>query len=172
MTTSCKRAYAIPKSAAPRAPFPTAGHYWPIPPQETLKHSSVSVSVGCLGSGAHKVCLSPPSIPSRNAIWFQMQIHPSYHLAGTSPPPLDEGHLLTDTPVPTVLLDFLWSWMWGISSPSSSEVQPLLLTLDVGYFLLAPCCFNAATNNSTPQMKRRSGSLEDRPQYSAKILYG
>ena len=46
-----------------------------------------------------------------------------------------------------------WPWMWG-------------------YFLLAPCCFNAATNNSTPEMKRRSGSLEDRPQYSANILYG
>ena len=33
-----------------------------IPPQETLKHSSVSVSVGLLGPGAHKVCLSPLSI--------------------------------------------------------------------------------------------------------------
>ena len=31
--------------------------------QETLKHSSVSVSVGSLGPGAHKVCLSPLSIP-------------------------------------------------------------------------------------------------------------
>ena len=30
--------------------------------QETLKHSSVSVSVGSLGPGSHKVCLSPPSI--------------------------------------------------------------------------------------------------------------
>ena len=32
------------------------------PLQETLKHSSVSVSVGSLGPGAHKVCLSPVGI--------------------------------------------------------------------------------------------------------------
>ena len=46
MVTSSKRAYAIPRSAAPRAPVPVAGHCWPGPPQETLRHSSVSVSVG------------------------------------------------------------------------------------------------------------------------------
>ena len=40
MATSSKRAYAVPKSAAPRAP--EAIHCWPTPPQETLKHSSVS----------------------------------------------------------------------------------------------------------------------------------
>ena len=45
MAISSKRAYAIPKSAAARAPVPVAVHCWPIPPQETLKHSSVSVSV-------------------------------------------------------------------------------------------------------------------------------
>ena len=43
MATSSKRAYAIPRSAAPRAPAPGAGHCWPTPPQETLKHSSVSI---------------------------------------------------------------------------------------------------------------------------------
>ena len=43
MPTSSKRAYAIPWSAAPRAP--AAGHCWPIPPQETLKHSSDSISL-------------------------------------------------------------------------------------------------------------------------------
>ena len=65
MATSSKRAYAIPKSAASRAPTPAAVHSWPVPPQETLKHSSGSVSVGFLGPGAHKVCLSPPSISGR-----------------------------------------------------------------------------------------------------------
>ena len=50
MATSSKRAYAMPRSAAPRAP---AGvHCRPGPPQETLTHSSVSVSVGSLGPGA------------------------------------------------------------------------------------------------------------------------
>ena len=41
--TSSKRACAIPKSAAPRAPAPATVHCWPIPPQETLRHSSVSL---------------------------------------------------------------------------------------------------------------------------------
>ena len=35
MATSSKRAYAIPMSAAPRAPVHAAGHSWSIPPQET-----------------------------------------------------------------------------------------------------------------------------------------
>ena len=59
MVTSSKRAYAIPKSAAPRAPPSYTVHCWHVPPQETLKHSSGSVSVGSVGPGTHKVCLSP-----------------------------------------------------------------------------------------------------------------
>ena len=70
MATSSKRAYAIPKSAAPRAPAPVAVHCWPVPPQEILKHSSVSVSVGSLGTGAHKVCLCPLSISGRYGVWL------------------------------------------------------------------------------------------------------
>ena len=58
MVTISKRAYAIPRSTAPRAPAPAAVHGWPVPPQETLKHSSGSVSVGSLGPGADKVCLN------------------------------------------------------------------------------------------------------------------
>ena len=54
MATSSKRAYATPKSAAPRAPVPVAVHCWPVPPQKMLKHSSISVSVGSLGPGAYK----------------------------------------------------------------------------------------------------------------------
>ena len=176
IVTSCKRAYAISKTAACRALVPTVVHCWPIPPQGMLKHSSVLVSVGCLGPGAHKVCLSPLSVPSGNVVWFQMQIHPSYDLAGASPPPLEEGHLLTAAPVPTVLLGFLWAWTWGISSCSSSDVQPLLLTCSWRRVFPLGCSLlqslRAASNNSIPQMKRRSGPLEDRPQYSAKILYG
>ena len=70
MVTSPKRAYVIPRSTAPRASVPAAAHCWPIPPQETPKHSSVSVSVGPLGPGAHKVCLSPLSISGRYGVWF------------------------------------------------------------------------------------------------------
>ena len=43
MVTSSKRAYAITKSAVPRTPAPEAVHCWPTSPQETLKHSSVTV---------------------------------------------------------------------------------------------------------------------------------
>ena len=46
MATSSERAYAIPRSTAPRAPAPAAVHCWPVPLQEILKHSSGSVSVG------------------------------------------------------------------------------------------------------------------------------
>ena len=43
MVTSSKRSYAMPRSAALRAPAPAAGHCWPVPLQETLKYSSGSV---------------------------------------------------------------------------------------------------------------------------------
>ena len=62
MATSSKRAYAIPRYISARAPAPAAVHCRPVPPQETLKHSSGSVSVESLGPGAYKVCLSPLSI--------------------------------------------------------------------------------------------------------------
>ena len=43
MVTSSKRAYVIPRAAARRAPAPVAGPCWPIPPQETLKHSKAGL---------------------------------------------------------------------------------------------------------------------------------
>ena len=65
MVTSSKRTYAI---LTPRAPVPVADHCQPIPLQETLKHSSVSLSVGSLGSDVHKVCLSPLSVSGGNGV--------------------------------------------------------------------------------------------------------
>ena len=53
-----------------QSPAPAAVHCWPVPPKETLKRSSASVSVGPLGPGAHKVCLSPLSISGGNGVWF------------------------------------------------------------------------------------------------------
>ena len=70
MVTSSKRAYAIPRPSAPRGPAPAAGHCWPISLRETLKHSAVSVSVGFLGPGVHKVCLSPLTISGGFGFWF------------------------------------------------------------------------------------------------------
>ena len=78
MATSSKRAYAVPRPAASRAPAPAAGHRRAIPPQETLKHSSGSVSVGSLGPGAHEVCLSPLNISGGYDIWFKMWFCPFY----------------------------------------------------------------------------------------------
>ena len=68
MATSSKRAYAMPKSAAPGAPAPVTVHCWPTPPQEMLKHSSVSVSVGSLGPGVHKVFLRPLCVFGGNGV--------------------------------------------------------------------------------------------------------
>ena len=48
-----------------QSPVPATEHYQPIPPQETLKHNSVSVSVG---SWVLRICLSPLSISGRNGV--------------------------------------------------------------------------------------------------------
>ena len=60
MATSSKRAYAIPKSAAPRAPDLDLHR----------RCSQFSVSVGSLGPGVHKVCLSPLSVSGEYGVWF------------------------------------------------------------------------------------------------------
>ena len=92
MMTSSKRVYAIPKSASPRAPAPVAGHCWPVPPQEMLTHSSVSVSVGFL-------------VPTR-FVWA-LWVSP----AGLG---FDSKHEFAP---PTILLGLLLCpWAWGISS--------------------------------------------------------
>ena len=41
MVTSSKRAYAIPRSTAPRAPAPAAVHCWPTPPLNTVLSQSL-----------------------------------------------------------------------------------------------------------------------------------
>ena len=69
MVTSSKSAYAILRSAAPSAPTPEAGHCWLGTPQETLRHSSGSASVGSLGPDENKVCLSPPRISGGYGVW-------------------------------------------------------------------------------------------------------
>ena len=82
VVTSSKRVYAIPRSTAPRAPAPAAVHCWPIPPQKTIKHSSVSVSMGSLGPSAHKVCLNPLSISVRYGFDYKWNFTPSTILLG------------------------------------------------------------------------------------------
>ena len=94
LASSSKRAYVITGSTAPRAPTLASVHCRPMSPQETLKHSSVSVSVGSPGSGVQwGLILNVNS--------------PSYSFAGASPLPLNVGYLLIAPPVSTVLLGFL-----------------------------------------------------------------
>ena len=87
LATSSKRAYAIPRSAAPRAPVPVAGHCWSLPPEEKLRHSS--------GSGlwvGHVFCALPRSEQLRQpGAW---QVHCPSGPASQSPP----GSLLLDFP--------------------------------------------------------------------------
>ena len=68
MVTSSKKAYAIPRYTASRAP--AAVHWWSVHPLETLKHSSGSDPVGFLGSCAHEFCFSPPSVSGGYGVWF------------------------------------------------------------------------------------------------------
>ena len=61
MATSSKRAYAIPRSTAPRAPAPqqsTADPYLLNRQPNTV----LAQSLGSLGPGVHKVCLNPLSV--------------------------------------------------------------------------------------------------------------
>ena len=57
IATSFKMSLAY--TAEMSAPAPAAGHCWPNPPQETLKHCSGSVCVQSLGPGAHKGLFGP-----------------------------------------------------------------------------------------------------------------
>ena len=60
MATSSKRTYAIPRSAAPRAPAPEAGHCWPVPSQVSSVHSVMPNSLQPHGSQqANLPCPSP-----------------------------------------------------------------------------------------------------------------
>ena len=49
-------------------PYPCGRPLLTLPLQETLKHSSGSVSVGSLGPGAYKACLRPPSVSDRYGV--------------------------------------------------------------------------------------------------------
>ena len=93
MVTSSKRAYAISRFTATRAPGPAAAYCWPVPPKETLKHSSGSISVGLLGPSVHKVCLSCPSVSGGDGVCYETRFCPYYHLAGTSPLHLEVEYL-------------------------------------------------------------------------------
>ena len=52
-------------------PAPVAGHCWPIPPQETLKHSKAGLTQSLRGLLVCTMfCLSPLSVSGGYEIWF------------------------------------------------------------------------------------------------------
>ena len=133
MVTSSKRDYDI---LTPRAP--AADHRRPVSPQETLKHSSVSVSVRSLGPGVHKFFLSPLSVSSGNKFDSKCEFTPPIILLGfsfalghgVSPHSHSSAYCLTGVSL---------TWTWVSPYSRSSEAQPQLLTLDMGYlFRTAP----------------------------------
>ena len=92
--TSSKKAYAIPRSAASRAPADATSHCSPIPPQETHKHSKAGLAQSLWGLLVHtSVYLSTISISDRYRVWFWTWFRSPCHLAGASPLPLDMGYL-------------------------------------------------------------------------------
>ena len=92
--TSSNRDYATPRTAASRAPATVAGHCWPVPLQETFKHSKAVLAQSLLGLlVCTRFCLSPLNIPGGYGVWFLMRFHPSYLLSGAFPLPLDVGYL-------------------------------------------------------------------------------
>ena len=93
MVTSSMRAYATPRTAAPRVPALAAGHCWPVPPQETLKHSKTGLAQSLLGL----LC-------AQGFVWA---LRASLASMG-----FDSKH---DFAPSTILLGFLLCpWIWGI----------------------------------------------------------
>ena len=62
MATFSKRAYAVPKPAAPRAPVPVAIHCWPVPPQEMIEQFCLSLC-GAPGSWCTQGLFEPSERP-------------------------------------------------------------------------------------------------------------
>ena len=121
MATSSKKAYAVPRSAAPRAPSPWQSTL-PVPPQEMLKHSSVLVSVGVSVFWCTQGLFEPSEHFWQEWGLILNAILPPYHLAGASPLFLDVGHRLTVARALRSHCSCIYHlaraslpWTWGIS---------------------------------------------------------
>ena len=96
MAVSSKRAYATPRSDAPRAPGPVAGHCWPVPPQETLKHSKAGLVQSLWGLLVCTRCW---------ALWASMYTHLDNVLVWS----LDSGRRFSSVQFScSVVSDSLW----------------------------------------------------------------
>ena len=71
MVTFSTRAYAIRRSLALRAPSPAAGHFWPVPPQATLKPSKAGLAQSLESfPGVQKVLFEPSECLRWVWVWF------------------------------------------------------------------------------------------------------
>ena len=120
MVTSFKRSHVC--TATLSAPSPAAGHHQPTP---------------LLGPGAHKICLSPLSVSGRNGFVSTREFAPPTILLGLLLCPSMWG--ISSQPLQHLLCYWGFSDLGHGVSPHgrSSEVQLLLLILDVGYLLTA-----------------------------------
>ena len=120
-----------PRSAAARGPVPAAGRCWPVTPQETLKHSKVGL------------------VQSLQGLWVLVWLHPSYHLVGASPLPLDMGYFFFFLVGSNILLSvvvqqwaeiFEFSWEKMREHPST---PPSLCNVDMStHGFLFTCLFS------------------------------
>ena len=74
-------------------PYPEALPLQQSTADSYLKHSSGSVSMGSLGPGVHKICLSPPSIFGRYGFDSKQDLTPNTYLLRLLLCPLDIGYL-------------------------------------------------------------------------------
>ena len=127
-----------------QSPCPCSRPMLPCTPQEILKHSSVSVSVGFLGPGVHKYVWALWASLARMRFDSKCEFAPPTIFLGLLPCPWRRG-------ISSQLLQGLLSY-WGFSDLGhgvsihgcSREVQALLLTLNVGNLLSAAGCSSAA----------------------------
>ena len=127
-----------------QSPLPAVDHCQPIPPQETFKHSYVSVSVGPQGPGANRFVW---------ALWVSLAGMGFDSKLKFIPPTISLGLLLRTqilgiSSQPLQSLPSYWSFsafgrgVYPYGQPS--EVQSLLLILHMGYLLLAAHCSSAS----------------------------
>ena len=115
-----------------------------------------SVSVGSLGPGVQKVCLSPLSILLGSGVWFWMQFHPSYHLAGASPLRLGVGIFLGGNQHSPVEGHSAVSCSFGVlagEGSAYSSIPPyfwgrlrLRQCLSTVFFWVSLCCMHTHTH--------------------------
>ena len=96
MTASSKGSlpHGVPlRCAGARVPVPVAGHFWPMLPQETCKHSKAALPYLCGISGSW--CTKDYLSPSGYRVFILKAISPHpHHLVGAYPLALDMGYLL------------------------------------------------------------------------------